>query len=132
MAARGSHAARKPEKTKGSEQLPPFFLSSPMVTNIVTCKSKKIHKTVGFNFFFPFLDLLSTFFPFFQICFTTNFILGFALFSPASGSWDSGSRDVEGCFGVGFGGGRSGLMREDLLWLTTVEETRIDGYVAVL
>jgi len=103
-----------------------------MVTNIVTCKSKKIHKTVGFNFFFPFLDLLSTFFPFFQICFTTNFILGFALFSPASGSWDSGSRGVEGCFGVGFGGGRSGLMREDLLWLTTVEETRIDGYVAIL
>jgi hypothetical protein len=51
--------------TRGSEQLPPFFLSLPAVTNTVTCKSRKIHKTVGFNVFFPFLDLLSTFFPFF-------------------------------------------------------------------
>jgi hypothetical protein len=62
----GSRAAsRKPRETRGSEQLPPFFLSSPAVTNTVTCKSRKIHKTVGFNFFFPFLDLLLTFFPFF-------------------------------------------------------------------
>jgi hypothetical protein len=100
---------------KGSEQLPPFFLSSSAVTNTVTCKSRKIHKTVGFNFFFPFLDLFSTFFPFFQICLTTDLFLGFALFSPASGSWDCRSRCVESCSGVGSGGGRSGLMREDLL-----------------
>jgi len=56
--------------------------------------------------------------------------LGFALFSPASGSWDCGNHYVEGYSGVGFSGGRLGLMREDLLWLMTVEETGTDGHVA--
>ena len=116
LAARGfMHHHKKPEETRGSEHLPPFFLSSSVVTNTVTYKSRKIHKTVGFNFFFPFLVLLSTLFPFFQICFTTDLFLGFALFSLASGSWDCGSCCVEGCSGLCFGGGQSRLMREDLL-----------------
>ena len=116
LAAHGfMHHRKKPEETRGSEHLPPFFLSSSLVTNTFTCKSRKIHKTIGFNFFFPFLVLLSTFFPFFQIYFTIDLFLGFALFSRASDRWDCGSRCVEGYSGVGFGGGRSGLMREDLL-----------------
>jgi hypothetical protein len=38
-----------------------------------------------------------------------------------------GAASCVGCSGVGFGGGRSVLMREDLLWSTVREETGTCG-----
>lgn len=93
------------EKPEDLKQLPPFFLSSLAVTNTVTCKSRKIHKTIDFNFFFlfqicsrPSFLFSNMFHSFFWICFTVDLFLLFVFFSSvqvAGGNEEERSR--EGC-----------------------------------